>query len=417
MAGALPGPATALALRDIDLRGAVPVVALGKAAPEMLAAVDDALRERGVAIARALVVAAHEDARLAPPVEAIVGDHPLPGRRSARAARRLGTFVRETEGEAVLVLLSGGTSSLVGAPVDGVTASDYRALCAALLASGLDIVATNAIRKRFSRWGAGRLARALRPRRVICLALSDVPGDDVATIGSGPCVPDALTAAAIRRLVRDAGLPLPPSCDAYLARVERGAARETPKPGDRDLQRARTQVIAGETRVLIPPQAEAERRGHRVVVDPRPLHGDAAEAGRTIARALMGDTPDRPTCILRHGETTVRLPPGAPPGGRCQELALAAAEVLRGAPHEVVLLAAGTDGRDGPTDAAGAVVDGTTWEAIRGAGIDPSAALAAHDAHRALDAVGALIRTGATGTNVGDVVVAIARGSTPSPAR
>lgn len=411
MAGALPGPATALALQMHSLSPAeVPVVALGKAAHEMMAAAERHFRARGTPIPRGLVVSTHEGPSL-PAVEQLIGDHPLPGRRSARAARRVGEFVRDCGGDVVLVLLSGGTSSLVGAPVRGVTVADYRALCTALLGSGLDIVAMNAVRKRFSRWGAGRLAGALRPRHVECLALSDVPGDDVAAIGSGPCVPDALTAADVRRIVTEAALALPPSCEAYLARVERGEARETPKPGDRGSRLAQTRVIVGGDTVLRAPAHLATSLGYKVWVRDEPISGDAAERGRRIGGELLmsaaGFRQSDALCVLWRGETTVRLSGGEPPGGRCQELALAAAETLREWPRRIVLVAAGTDGRDGPTDAAGACVDSTTWEAIRSAGIDPADALARHASHAALDAAGCLVRTGPTGTNVGDVVVAL----------
>ena len=425
MAGALPGPATAAALRghptvppalseELKTAAAVWVIALGKAAHPMCVGALDALRRLTVDVTGGLAVTNVEQASPRPSIDVVVGDHPLPGPRSRRAAGRLADVAALVgEHDAVIVALSGGTSSLVGAPVDGVSDDDYRALCAGLLGSGLDIVAMNAVRKRFSRWGAGRLAVALAPARVLCLVVSDVIGDDLAAIASGPCVPDPLTASEVRTILSAAGLTLPRGCDDYLAQVERGDAPETPKPDEPAFARISATVIGSGALVIEAPMQKAARLGYSVQGRYEPISGDAATCGRRLASealaiaAQSGPGRDAPYCCVWRGETTVRLSGDEPPGGRCQELALAAAEVLRDAPHEVTLLAAGTDGRDGPTDAAGACVDGTTWEAIRTAGIDPADALARHASYAALEAVGSLVRTGPTGTNVGDVVVAL----------
>ncbi|HYD51731.1 MAG TPA: DUF4147 domain-containing protein [Gemmatimonadaceae bacterium] len=420
VAGALPGPATVFALRGLVAGDDAPlderkadgdlwVVAVGKAAPVMAVSAGTVLASVGRTIAGGLEVSTLPLGSGVPGIEPGSGDHPVPRASSRMAAERLtAVCARVRADDIVFVLLSGGTSSLIGAPVDGVTDDDYRLLCERLLGSGLDIVAMNAVRKRFSRWGAGRLAAALAPARVVCLALSDVPGDDLAAIGSGPCVPDLLTAAEVRRIASEATIALPPSCDAYLARVERGELAETPKPGDPLLALASARVIAGADSAVEAAVRKASALGYRILRHRESIGGDAAAAGRALAGELLASASHAPVCLAWHGETTVRLPVDAPPGGRCQELALAAAEVLHDAPFPVTLLAAGTDGRDGTTDAAGAVVDHATWDAIARAGIDPAAALARHDAHRALDAVGALVRKGPTGTNVGDVVVGMA---------
>jgi hydroxypyruvate reductase len=354
----------------------------------------------------------------------VAGDHPEPGpgsRAAAEALARAAAAVRPDH--EVWVLLSGGTTSLIGAPVDGVSPGELTALYSVLLGSGLDITAMNRVRKRFSRWGGGRLARALAPARVRCYVVSDVIGDDLASIGSGPLVPDPATAADVRRLLAGAGLwdRIPPSTRALVAAAEREEMPETPKPGDQAFARVTLELIASNRLALEAAAGRAAELGLAPKISEAPLAGEAAAAGASVAATLLqhcvpsGIPPERPSgpgrpgaCLIWGGETTVTLgdaPPGL--GGRCQELALAAARALQGAPEGVALMAAGTDGRDGPTDAAGAIVDGDTWATIRGRGRDPARDLAAHDAYRALDAAGVLLRPGLTGTNVMDVVVGV----------
>jgi glycerate-2-kinase len=315
------------------------------------------------------------------------------------------------------LLLSGGASSLLAAPVDGMAPNDLTALYALLLGSGLDIAAMNRIRKRFSRWGGGRLARALAPAPVRGFVVSDVIGDDLAAIGSGPCVPDPTTASEVRQLLEDARLwdRIPATARRLVTSSESGETAETPKPGDAAFARVTLEVIASNRLALEAAAKRAAELGLASVVAETPLAGEASTAGASVAATLLQHCPPseipQPArrCFIWGGETTVTLgevPPGA--GGRCQELALAAARALAGAPAGLGLLAAGTDGRDGPTDAAGAVVDGDTWRAIAAAGRDPGHDLAAHDAYRALDAAGALLKVGLTGTNVMDVVIGIA---------
>jgi hydroxypyruvate reductase len=292
----------------------------------------------------------------------------------------------------------------------------------ALLTSGADITVMNAIRKRFTRWGAGRLARALAPARVHCLIVSDVVGDDIPSIGSGPCAPDSRTSADVAALIDREGL------EAYVPRALREmlasptAASEPPAPDDPAFDRVECTVILGNRDALDAGARWAADHGVtpvRVVAEP--LIDDATFTAQRIIDELVryreASVPDessespRFACMLWGGETTVRLGAGeTTPGGRSQELALAAADALRSEGERGVgltLLAAGTDGRDGNTDAAGAVVDATTWDTIVDAGRDPADDLAEHRSYAALDAVGALIRTGLSGTNVGDIVVGI----------
>ncbi|HEY0972691.1 MAG TPA: DUF4147 domain-containing protein [Gemmatimonadales bacterium] len=419
-----PGPAVLDALREEDLPdGKVWVVAIGKAAPGMATAAVTGLARLGREPTGGLVVAPTAGAPPHPAFEVAVGDHPVPGTGSFDAARRLGVLTtRVAPADVVLVLLSGGATALVGAPATEVETGELVSLYDALLRSGAPIDVMNAIRKRFSRWGAGRLAAALAPATVRCLAVSDVAGDDPSAIGSGPCVPDYCTATELLDLIERHALrdSVSPALREHLALVARGEIPETPGPGDAAFARASTRVILDNRAALAGAASAARASGCEVGIVDAELAGDAAAAGRACATELLqradgaaqGPTRHRPLCLLWGGETTVTMPPGANgTGGRCQELALAAAELLRDAGARgarVTLLAAGTDGRDGPTDAAGAVVDGGTWDQIASAGVDPYEALARHDSHRALGAAaGALVRTGHTGTNVRDVVIGL----------
>ena len=383
------------------------------------------LAERGSSPAGGLVVAPAADPAPHPSLALVAGDHPEPGPGSRAAAEALAEAAAAVRpGEEVWVLLSGGTTSLVGAPDDGLDPADLAALYTLLLGSGLDIAAMNRVRKRFSRWGGGKLARALAPARVRTYVVSDVIGDDLASIGSGPLVPDTATAADVRALLEEAGLlaRLAPALRKRLAAVERGQMPETPKPGDEAFARVTLELIASNRLALEAAARRAAELGLDPVVSEAPLAGEASAVGASVAAALLQDCaiptipqPDArrprsgaaPRCLIWGGETTVTLGERPGLGGRCQELALAAARLLAGAPDDVALLAAGTDGRDGPTDAAGAIVDAGTWRAVVDAGRDPARDLEAHDAYHALDAAGALLRPGLTGTNVMDVVIGV----------
>jgi len=427
VAGAQPRRATERAVARLrPSMDRVWIIALGKAAHAMAAGAVDGLGRRGAQPVGGIVIAADAASPPHAALETVEGNHPLPGVRSLVAARRLGELCERVEpGDEVLVLLSGGASSLAGAPIEGVTTTELAQLNALLLGSGADIGRINAARKRFSRWGAGRLAAALAPAHVDCLVVSDVVGDDVATIGSGPCVGDATTARALSAWLRESGLweAMPPAMTDELEAVERGERAETPKPGDPALRRVTTRVILGNRDALRAAAARAAGLGVRLLGVRGEMRGEAARRGELIAgrlvaaRAAFRSEPRGPDaasygCVLWGGETTVTLGSAADGalGGRCQELSLAAARALYAlgdAARGVTLLAAGTDGRDGPTDAAGAIVNDETWQAVRAAGRNPARDLAAHDSHRALDAAGALVRTGLTGTNVTDVVVGL----------
>jgi hydroxypyruvate reductase len=419
------------------------IIAIGKAAPAMTAGAVSALAAAACAPVGGVVVGADErDAEMETPshpsLRVLAGDHPVPGARSLAAADAIGEVVRCVRpDDRVLVLLSGGASSLAAAPATkGVTIEDLARLAELLLASGLDVAAMNAVRKRFARWGAGRLAAALAPARVHCLVVSDVIGDPLSVVGSGPCVGDPTTAgsvvARLEAAVMDRGATLwsaiPEAVRAYLERAARGEEAETPKPDDASFRRVSVRVILNNADALTAAAARAFDHGIAPVEVRHALSGEASACGGLIIEQLVAlrdrcravaapAAGARRACLIWGGETTVTRRATAdgvestpPSGGRCQELALAAARALYALGDDgagITLLAAGTDGRDGPTDAAGAIVDDATWECVRDAGRDPARDLACHDAHPALDAAGALLRTGLTGTNVMDVVIGI----------
>jgi hydroxypyruvate reductase len=395
------------------------ILALGKAALPMAATAVDILQTRGHGLAGGLIIAPQEGRSPHPQLSLVTGDHPEPGPGSLAAAEALAaTASRVSPEDEVWILLSGGTTSLVGAPEPGLTPGDLTAIYALLLGSGLDITAMNRIRKRFSRWGGGKLALALAPARVRVYIVSDVIGDDLASIGSGPCVPDPTTATDIRSLLQGVSLwsRIPEAARQLVASAESGKTAETPKPGDQAFARVTLELVASNKLALEAAAKRAAELGLAPRVIAAPLAGEAWAAGASVAASLLNNCVQfpipqptaAPACLIWGGETTVSLGDNHEGlGGRSQELALAAARALQGAAPGIALLAAGTDGRDGPTDAAGAIVDGGTWDAIAARGRNPTRDLAAHDAYPSLDSAGALLRPGLTGTNVMDVVIGV----------
>lgn len=419
VAAVAPTPLATSALTDIDAPADQRfwVFAFGKAAPAMALGAVSALRRSLHTIAGGVVVSAEPAAAPFSTIRSAQGDHPLPGAKSFAAAKVIGDTVTSVRGDdAAVVLVSGGTTSLIAAPVRGVKEEDVKQLFVQLMDAGLDIAAMNAVRKRFLRWGAGRLAVALAPARSRVLLLSDVPGDAPADIGSGPCAPDVWSARELMALLEDARLldRLAPSLRDYVSSVFRGLAPDTPKPGHPAFAHVSTSVVGSNSLALAAALARAKKLGIAAERGAFALSGEASGCGEQIAHVLLERaTSGRPGCMVWGGETTVHLENASVAqgtGGRCQELALAAARVLStggDAAQRVTLLAAGTDGRDGPTDATGAFADASLWQRLRDAGADPDAALAKHRSYAALDKAGALLRRGPTGTNVMDVVIAV----------
>jgi len=388
----------------------VTLLAAGKAARAMASGCLDVF---GAQVTGGLVVGLPDAAEAIPPLEWIASSHPVPDDRSVRAGRAAMDLARSLDGDDVLcVLLSGGASAMLAVPATDTTLADKRTTTARLLAAGADITSLNTVRKHLSEIKGGRLSAATRARTIAWL-LSDVVGNDPSVIGSGPTVADATTFDdALRVLDRFGGRASYPM--TVVARLEHGAAgrvAETPKPGAADLLRTTTEVIGSALDAVNAAATMARRLGYQVVLSDRSVTGEAREAARTHAEWLTEQLSRHagPVCLLSSGETTVTVR-GNGIGGRNQEFALALAMIWEDHGRPTVAVSFGTDGVDGPTDAAGARIGRDTIARARDRGLDASLALQGNDSWSFFNALGGLIRTGATGTNVGDVQIVLAAG-------
>lgn len=345
-----------------------------------------------------------------PHVEWHDAGHPIPDARSVRAAHRALEIASEAaSGDLLMVLLSGGASALMALPADGITLEDKQDTVRRLLRAGATIDELNAVRKHLSGIKGGRLAAATHAR-VVTLAISDVVGDDLSVIGSGPTMPDPSTFADALRVLEQRGGrdTFPPAAVALLERGDRGDVPETPKADDRRLARSVARIIGGRMTAVHGAADAARALGYDVHVIQTPIVGESREAARAFVRDVDGAvaTLRRPACVIGGGETTVHVK-GTGLGGRNQEFALAVlADLTRSALHAAVG-SIGTDGIDGPTDAAGAIVDPTSPERARARGLDAVRFLDNNDSYHFFSALDDLVRTGPTGTNVGDVQVAL----------
>ena len=383
------------------------VLAAGKASGAML----DTFLQASARTPHVAVGIGPPDARCtASGVEWIDAGHPVPTEGSVRGAERALAVARATApGDLLLVLLSGGGSALMAMPADGLTLADKQATVRTLLAEGADIYELNTVRKHLSAIKGGLLAAAA-PGRTLTLVVSDVVGDDLSFIASGPTVPDESThRQALDVLIRRGGIGAFPA--AVVARLEdgvMGVLPETPSTGDPRLARASAVVIGRQRGALEDAGHVARDLGYQVIVVPEPGTGEAREAAgshvQRVADLVAGA--DRPTCVLSSGETTVTVR-GSGRGGRNQEFACAAAPHLGVIGPSVAIGSLGTDGIDGPTDAAGAVVDSSTLERAAARGLHPETFLRENDSYTFFDALGDLIRTGPTRTNVGDVQITL----------
>jgi glycerate 2-kinase len=388
---------------DLDRVRRLLVLGAGKAGASMARAVESLLGDR---VSVGFVVVKDGYRLPAARIEIAEAGHPVPDDRGlAASARLLALADSASADDLVIFLVSGGGSALTPAPAPPITLAEKQALTRLLLAAGATINELNAVRKHLSRFKGGLLARAASPATVLTLALSDVIGDPLDVIGSGPTAPDPSTYAAALAVLEQRGVldRTPTAIAERLAAGASGQIVETPKPGDPVFDRVTNLVIGNNALIVEAAAAEAERLGYRAHVLTRALQGEAREVAADLlsrARALPG-----PAALIAGGETTVTVR-GRGLGGRCQEFALAAALALRPA-ESLVVLAAGTDGTDGPTDAAGGLVDPTTVSRARAIGVDPEPLLADNDAHAFLAATGATIVTGPTNTNLLDLYLVV----------
>lgn len=371
------------------------VLAVGKAAPAMLRAVSSQITGPRIMIC----VTHRENSEQVVGAEVYRASHPVPDSVGAQGAQRMIDVLKEAEeGDVILALISGGGSALLPAPPSGVSLQDKQVLNRILLQSGLDIVAMNMIRQQVSQLKGGGMAGLAAPAKVTAFILSDVIGDDLRAIASGPTVSPIGTPEQARHLLHDAGLfeKIPESIQLHL----RGSSRS-------DSSITATNYLIGGNHESIQAAGEQLSSDFDVTIIDEPLIGNVNEAACTVFKALKRKgTPNTPRAILWGGETTVQVR-GTGVGGRNQELALRVAALGEADPvaSDWVFLSAGTDGRDGPTDAAGATVDQQTLPRIRAKGQNPMRFLDRNDSNAALRLSEDLLITGATGTNVADVQI------------
>jgi len=400
------GDVTPLVRRHLHLdrrHARIFLLGAGKASGAMAAAAEEVAGDR---VAGGFVVVKDGYGGHLRRVEIAEAGHPVPDARGLAASARLLEVARSAgEGDLVLFLVSGGGSALTLAPAPPITLAEKQEVTRLLLDSGAAIGELNAVRKHLSAFKGGQLARAAAPAAVLTLALSDVIGDPLDVIASGPTAPDPTTFADALEVLARRGLSgrVPPSVARRLEAGRAGEIQETPKPGDPLFERVANVVIGNNALVTDAAAATARRLGYRTDLATRELQGEARDVAREfIARARRLPPP---ACLIAGGETTVTVR-GPGKGGRCQEFALAAALALEPT-DRITILAAGTDGTDGPTDATGAIVDAGSIARGSAAGADARRALADNDAYRFLRASDDLLVSGPTRTNLLDLYVAV----------
>lgn len=394
----MPQTAVLEALKQHEFKDNVYLVAIGKAAWTMAEAASGYLRDK---LIKGIVVTKYDHSQgFLPRIDIFEAGHPVSDENTLKATHECMELVKNlTEEGELLFLVSGGGSALFEKPLEGITLEDIKDITNQLLACGADIVEMNIVRKRLSAVKAGRFAKLTEPANVFMVVLSDVLGDRLDTIASGPAFSDSSTVEDATKVVEKYGLKLTPLQAEYLM-------QETPK----EISRVKT-IITGSVKTLCESAAKiAKKLGYSPFILTTTMNCEASEAGRVLA-SIAADTQNnrnsftKPCAIIAGGETVVNLT-GDGMGGRNQELALSAAKGIAGL-NNTLIFSLGSDGTDGPTDAAGGIVDGNTASKLKNIGKDIDNILADNDAYNGLKAVEGLIITGPTGTNVNDVAVVL----------
>jgi hydroxypyruvate reductase len=391
---------------DLNDYDRVLVVGAGKAGAPMAKALEDLLGER---IADGVIVVKEGHSLPLRHVRSHEAGHPVPDERGIRGAEDIILLVKRAgERDLVICVLSGGGSALLVAPAGGVTLEDKQEVTRLLLACGADIHEINTVRKHLSRAKGGGLARFANPAAVVSLILSDVIGDDLNVIASGPTVPDPSTFADAEKVFDKYGIweHVPSTVQHRIQQGLKGEVEDTPKSGDATFQKCSFELVGTNLQALTAASREAQRLGYNPLILSSTVEGEAREvvkAFTAIAKEVRRSSNpiSQPACILCGGETTVTIQ-GEGKGGRNQEFALASALVLDGM-ENVVVLSGGTDGTDGPTDAAGAIADGATVARALAKDFDPLDYLRRNDSYHFFSALEDLVITGPTRTNVMDV--------------
>jgi glycerate 2-kinase len=398
-----------LGLEDFDR---VFLVAVGKASAAMAAAVQEILGER---LTGGIVVSKHGHiTHPLPQLTVFEAGHPIPDEQGLAASRDIRALLADLNARDLLVLaISGGASALLVAPQEPVTLQDKQRTTDLLLRAGANITDLNVVRKHLSALKGGRMAALAYPATVVSLLLSDVIGDLPDVIGSGPAVPDSTTFADALAVLERFGIvkKVPVLVRKQLELGATGKVPETPKPGEEFFAHVRNVMVGSNSQALEAAAREARRLGYRPLILSSSIQGETRQVARVHAQILCevlrsGRPIARPACILSGGETTVTVKGGGK-GGRNQEFALAGAVEIAGL-KDCLVLSAGTDGTDGPTDAAGAMADGRTVGRALQAGLDPTKYLERNDSYPFFERLNDLIKTGATGTNVMDIHMLLA---------
>lgn len=386
------------------------VIGAGKAAAPMARAVEDILGDR---ITAGIINVKHGHTAALKKIKINEASHPVPDEAGLEGARDIAGLLGKTgERDLVIFLISGGGSALLPLPSEGLTLGDKRELTERMLESGATIHEINVLRKHVSQVKGGRLARLARPSALISLILSDVIGDDLDSIASGPTVPDRSTFGDCVEIIGKYGLrgKLPAGVAGYIERGVKGGEEETPKPGDPAFRRTENVIVGSNIEAARAAKEKASALGYHSLILSTSIGGETSGAAglhAALAREVVssGNPVEAPACIISGGETTVAVR-GKGTGGRNQEFALAAAMDIEGL-ENVLVLSGGTDGTDGPTDAAGAVADGSTVERARKLGLDAARHLAENDSYNFFKPLGDLLVTGPTNTNVMDLRVVL----------
>ncbi|TAK64812.1 glycerate kinase [Methylobacter sp.] len=386
----------------------VHLIAFGKAACAMAKAAQEII-PAGMLASRGLAVTNYENVTRIDNIDVIGASHPLPDETGLKAAHIIADRMKNTQkNELVLVLVSGGGSALIPYPADQITLQEKIAATDLLLASGATINQINCVRKHLSRLKGGGLARMAVPAHLHALILSDVLGDDLSTIASGPTIADNTTFADAVEILKAKGVwdQAPINVRQYLEQGKLGIIAETPKPGD-DAFKHNEHTLIGSNAISVNAMLQAaQNQSYEIKLYSNRLCGEAREEAEKLVIHAKALTISKPTALLAGGETTVTLK-GNGRGGRNQEMALAFAIAAKqhGLTGNWVFLSGGTDGRDGPTDAAGGLVDRYTIERMAQAGVNPINLLENNDSYTALKTSNDLVNTGATGTNVADLQI------------
>jgi len=396
---------------DLDAYRHIYVIGGGKAGASMAQAMEEILGHRITAgwvnvkyahLAPTSIITLHE------------AGHPVPDQAGAHGVRQIIRLLEHAgANDLVICLISGGGSALLPAPAEGISLEEKQAVTSLLLRCGATIQEINTVRKHISAIKGGQLARIAAPAIMISLMLSDVIGDPLDTIASGPTVPDTFSFADCLKIFEKFHLlaQLPRSVCDYVMRGVRGEIPDTPKSGDPMFEKTQNLIIASNIQAAQAAAEHARTLGYHSLILSASIEGETKEVAKVHAAILKeimqsGNPLSRPACVISGGETTVTIQ-GNGLGGRNQEFALAVALDIAGMPG-VVALSAGTDGTDGPTDAAGAIADGETVTRAKSQGLDPVAFLANNDSYHFFDTLGDLLKTGPTNTNVMDLRILLA---------